>query len=205
MPSARLATLLALLASGCAAATDDTGLEADAEDSDSGDTGELPAATTVWYIGTSDGQLPDGSYVAPTEEILFIRTVDPAASKVIEEAWSVPARGAVVHYALTHDVNVEDQAFTSSFRTDDGVLFVSGGYDAGPDWAWTAWHSTSIYQDGQYAGTRVESVDQVHDGGVARADKNVYDADDVETWRIVEEITPCTQAEFEAELTAVGG
>lgn len=153
----------------------------------------------------TNGQTPDGSYVAPTEGILFIRALDPVASTVTEQAWSVPNRGDPTYYELVHDVDIATETFTSVFKTADGTLLVDGGYDEGPDWGWTAWHSTSVYQDGTYAGTRVESVDHVLDGGVAHADKTVYNADDVETYVIVEEITPCSEADFEAALKEIGG
>ena len=167
---------------------------------------DLPAASTVWYFGTSDGQTPDGSYVAPTDEIIFIRELDPAASTVTENAWTVAAgSGDVSAYVLVHAVDIADQTFTSSFVTEDGTLLVNGGYDAGPDWGWTAWHSTSIYQDGTYAGIRVESVDHVDGAGVASADKTVFDADGTETYDLVEVLTPTDEASFNDRLAAVGG
>jgi len=186
--------LLALFLA-CTGAADDSGGHAD-----------LPDATTTWYFGTSDGQTPDGSYVAPTEEILFIRALDPAASTVTESAWTVNANTqAVTAYDLVHDVDVATETFTSTFVTDDGTLLVEGGYDAGDDWGWTAWHSTSTYQDGQYAGMRVESVDHVEDSGVAIAEKVVIDADGTETYDILEQLTPTDQAAFEARLAEIGG
>lgn len=186
-----------------AAVTACSGSGADDSGSTPDDSG-LPDATVVDYIGTSDGQAPDGSYVAPTEELLFIRTVDPAASTISEHVWTVGQRGDVTEYELVHDVDVVAGTFTSTWVTDDGTFLVTGAYDAGEDWAWTAWHSTSVYQDGTNAGLRVESVDHVDDSGVAHADKQVYDAAGTETYLIVEELVPCSTDDFEEEFLAVG-
>lgn len=186
--------LLALFLA-CAGAADDSAGHAD-----------VPDPSTTWYFGTNDGQTPDGSYVAPTEEELFIRALDPTASTVSENAWTVDASTqAVTSFALVHDVDVATETFSSTFVTDDGTLLVEGAYDAGDDWAWTAWHSTSTYQDGQYAGMRVESVDHVEDSGQAIAEKVVIDASGTETYDIVEVLTPTDQAAFEERLAELGG
>ncbi len=190
--------ILALALLACTGSKDDTGPRDTSSDA--------PVATTAWYFGTSDGQTPDGSYVAPTDEILFIRALDPVASTVTESAWTVVRRtGAVSAYELVHSVDIATETFTSTFVTADGTMDVNGGYDAGPDWVWTAWHSTSIYQDGTYAGTRVESVDHVDDAGVASAEKAVFDPDGTETWQMVEVLTPTDEASFDARLGEVGG
>ncbi len=186
--------LSCLLAPACAGGEEETG----------GDTAAPAVASTEWYIGTSDGQTPDGSYVAPTEEVLFIRALDPDASTVTEQAWTVGEQG-VTAYELVHDVDAAAGTFTSTFVTDEGTMLVEGAYDAGAAWAWTAWHSTSIYQDGEYQGIRVESQDHVEDSGVAIAEKLVYDATDTLTYEIVEELTPVLQEDFETRLAEVGG
>ena len=183
---------------GCSGASSESGDSADTASSG------LPEASTTFYIGTSDGQTPDGGYVAPTEELLFIRALDPAASTITEQVWSVGERNTVTAYELVHAVDVAAGTFTSTWVTDDGTILVDGAYDAGADWAWTAWHSTSVYQDGANAGLRVESVDHIEDSGVAFAEKVVYDAGGAETYQIVEELTPCSQDDFEEEFAAVG-
>lgn len=186
--------ILPLILFACTGATDDTADTAS----------ETPAASTAWYFGTSDGQTPDGGYVAPTDEILFIRALDPAASTITENAWTVSPTN-VSAYELVHAVDVATGTFTSTFVTDDGTMLVSGAYDAGPDWGWTAWHSTSVYQNGTYEGMRVESVDHTDDAGVATADKTVYDAEGTETYDIVEVLTPTDEGSFNARLAEIGG
>ena len=169
--------------------------------------GEAPAeAVATYFFGTSDGQTPDGSYVAPEDEILFIRTLDPNASTVHEEAWTISASGDLSSYELLHAVDLAAQTFTADFVTADGTMQVEGAFDAGEDWAWTAWHSTSTYVDGRYAGTIVTSTDTLDPtSGVAHADKLVYDADGANTYIIAETLTPVDQTTFEARLAEVGG
>ncbi|GDX81097.1 hypothetical protein LBMAG42_29080 [Deltaproteobacteria bacterium] len=168
---------------------------------DTGDSADTGAVATH-YFGESQGQTPDGSYVAEPEAILFIRTLDPVASTITEEVW-VEGRPKWTHYLLVHEVDAAAGTFTSEWVTADGTLDVVGGYDAGEAWAWTAWHSTSTYRDGTYAGTVVTSQDSVDGAGVATAHKDVYDGDGTHSWQIVEVITPTTEAEFTAALAEI--
>lgn len=193
--SPALATLSALVLAACSGSP--------VADSDSAPNSELPDATTTHYLGTSDGQTPDGSYAAPTEELLFIRIVDPPASSITEQVWDVAERNAVTSYELVHAVDVTTETFTSTWVTEDGTILVTGGYDAGDDWSWTAWHSTSVYQDGTYAGMTITSVDHMDDAGVNTAEKVVFDANGTETWNIVEVLTPCSEEDFDTEFEAV--
>ena len=105
--------ILALALLACTGSKDDTGPRDTSSDA--------PAATTAWYFGTSDGQTPDGSYVAPTDEILFIRALDPVASTVTESAWTVVRRtGAVSAYELVHSVDIAKQ-FIERAKTSKGL------------------------------------------------------------------------------------
>lgn len=180
----------------------DGGGDEGAGDGGDGGTEDLQVA---WFIGTSDGQTPDGSYVAPTEEVLFIRTLDPGASTMKEEAWTVAPNGDVAAYVLDHVVDTTAGTFTSTFDTGSGVLLVEGAFDAGEAWAWTAWHSRSVYQDGRYEGGWVDSTDTYDLGGTgaARAEKGVFEPGGSQTYAIVENLLPVSQEELEARLAEV--
>ena len=198
-----LTPLLLLLActpaapdSSAVADTSDTG----ATDSGGGDTGSN--AIVTWYFGTSDGQTPDGSYQEPEEDLLFIRTVDPEASTIHEEVWTSGAKYWTA-YDLLHVVDAAQETFTSNWVTDDGTLEVIGAFDEGDPWAWTAWHSTSTYQDGKYAGEWITSEDQTHEDGSNTAIKEVYDADSNHIWSIVEVLTPTTEDKWKDAFSTI--
>ena len=161
-----------------------------------------PQASTAWFMGISDGQTPDGSFDAPPQDLLFIRALDPVASTITEEAWADEGR-EWSYYKLIHQVDVAASTFTSEFVTGDGTLLVVGGYDAGEPWAWTAWHSTSTYQDGQYQGTYVTSEDSLSSEGVATAHKEVFDETSTNTWSIVETLNPVDEATFNNAMAEV--
>lgn len=190
----------------CAFDPTDTGTTGDTADTadtatDTGDSG-IGSVVATHYLGVSQGQTPDGTYVAEPEAILFIRSLDPVASTITEEVW-VEGAPKWAHYLLVHEVDVAAGTFTSEWVTADGTIDVVGGYDAGNAWEWTAWHSTSTYRDGTYAGTFVTSQDSMDAEGVATANKEVYDGEGTHTWRIVEVITPTTEAEFTAALADI--
>ena len=175
---------------------------------DSADTGANdPVATTIHYIGTSQGQTPDGSYVEDEKEILFIRALDPEASTIGEEFWIEGARGAYDHGELLNTVATADGStytFGSLWDTGEGVLEIVGAFTAGGPWSWTAWHSTSTYVDGEYAGYWISSADVLDAAGADTATKVVHDAEGTEVWHIVEFIAPVPQADFESRLEARG-
>ena len=159
---------------------------------------------TTWFSGTSDGQSADGTFDEPAAELLFVRILDRVASTIEEQVWTEQGAGDPWEYdALTHAVDPEAGTFTADFVTDDGTLEVVGGYDAGEPWAWTAWHSTSTYVDGIYAGTAVLSEDSLAADGVVTAEKEVYDAGGAHTWSIVEVLTPISEADHDARLAEV--
>lgn len=190
--------LLALLA--CTAGKDPlTGDDSAPDDSSA----SLPQY--FFYDGTTQGQTPDGSYVENPREILFIRALNPGESTLTEYAWEVDSRGGLSAYDLVHQVDVTAGTFHATFATAQGTLDVVGAYDAGEPWAWTAWHSTSTYTDGEYLGTRVESTDSIDGQGLATAHKSVYDEQNAETWQITERLSPVDQATFEDRLDALGG
>jgi hypothetical protein len=166
------------------------------EDSGSGE-GAKAAPIVEWYLGSSDGQTPDGSYDEPAHELLFIRTLDPSASTITEEAWQEDG-DAYSHYVLVHSVDLASQTFSADFETEQGLLQVLGGFDAGEDWAWSAWHSDSTYVDGAYAGTVVRSTDSRDSAGAVIALKEIYDETDAHIWSIVEQLSPITEEEFGA-------
>ncbi len=201
LSAARLLSLLSLGACGGKEGGSGGGGGTASGDSGAADSGG-PSASVAWFIGTSDGQTADGSYVAPTEEVLFIRSLDPSASTMREEAWTVAGSGRVSAYALDHAVDAAAGTFSSTFDTGSGVLKVEGVYDAGEPWAWTAWHSRSVYQDGRYAGGWVDSVDtyDLEGTGEAHAEKGVFDPDGTLTYSIVEHLSPVSQATLEARL-----
>lgn len=172
-----------------------------AGDSDTGDSGTGDSALTVWYTGTSQGQLPDGSYVEAPKELLFIRRLDPDAATITEEVWSDEGR-EWQYYSLVHAVDAAAGTFTSEFVTSDGTLDVVGAYDAGEAWAWTAWHSASIYRDGEYTGWSVQSQDSMDGKGVATADKHILDAAGAPSWDILEVLTPISEEDFNVLLEA---
>lgn len=91
---------------------------------DTGDSADTGAVATH-YFGESQGQTPDGSYVAEPEAILFIRTLDPVASTITEEVW-VEGRPKWTHYLLVHEVDAAAGTFTSEWVTADGTLDVVG-------------------------------------------------------------------------------
>lgn len=158
-----------------------------------------------FYDGTTQGQTPDGSYVENPREILFIRVLNPGESTLTEYAWEVDSRGGLSAYDLLHEVDVAAGTFHATFPTTAGTLDVVGAYDEGQPWAWTAWHSTSTYTDGQYLGTRVESTDSIDQAGAVTAHKSVYDPQEGETWQITERLTLVAQVAFEARLDELGG
>lgn len=168
---------------------------------DTADTAEPLVATTTWYVGTSDGQTPDGTYVAPTAELLFIRTVDPVESTITEEFWQEdePWR----HDLLVHTVDADLGTFTATWDTGDGVLAVSGAFDEGNPWEWTAWHSLSTYTDGTYVGWSVTSSDSMAEDGTVTAEKSVVDDAGEDTWDIVEVLTPSDQETVDARVAEV--
>lgn len=202
---------LATLLTGCTPHPLDSG-KAGAGDTagdsggDSGrDSGGLDAST-VYYFGTSDGQTPDGSYDAPPLELLFIRTVDPAASLITEQFWQEPTRGTAWSTGLiVNAVDATALTFGSTWDTGDGEIEIVGTFTEGDPWAWTAWHSTSTYLGGRYQGTTVTSDDQLDGAGADTADKHVYDEHGTETYQIIEIITPTEQSAFEARLAEIGG
>lgn len=165
-----------------------------------------PVREETRYEGTSRGRLPDGSYEAPEENLLFLRTLDPAPSTVREQAWSWEAGGEVTTFDLTHTVDAEAGTFTADFVTGDGTLRVEGAFDAGGAWAWTAWHSTSTYVDGPDAGVTVQSTDTLDPGsGAIHAEKTVFDVGGEATWIIVEDLTPVSEERFDEVLAGMGG
>lgn len=172
-----------------------------ADSAEVGDSEEAEAVVTG-YSGRSVGQTPDGSYVADPETLLFRRTVDPGAATVTEEVWTEGAR-AWSFLSLVHAVDADAGTFTAVFVTDDGTLDVVGAFDGGEPWAWTAWHSTSTYRDGEYAGTRVESVDAVDGVGVIVATKEVIEPSGEATWLLEETLTPMATADFDAALAGI--
>jgi hypothetical protein len=171
---------------------------------DTGGSDTAPLVVTTWYLGTSDGQTPDGTYVAPTAELLFIRTLDPGAGTITEEYWQEDSP-AWQHGFLTHTVDAAAGTFSATWDTGEGVLAVDGAFDAGAAWAWTAWHSLSTYTDGKYVDWTVTSLDSVDDAGTDTALKSVVDPDGNDTWDIVEVIAPTDQASFEARLAEIEG
>ena len=56
----------------------------------------------------------------------------------------------------------------------DADLEGVGAFDAGETWEWTAWHSTSTFVDGDYAGWTTTSEDQL-DGDAFTAHKELFD------------------------------
>lgn len=164
--------------------------------------GTQPVAQTFWYSGSSDGQTPDGSYNPDPAALWFLRALDPAASTITEKVWTEGARNWD-YYELVHAVDAEAGTFTADFVTPDGTLKVEGAYDAGDAWAWTAWHSVSTYQDGQYMGNYVTSEDSLAADGSAVAHKEVFDATDAHTWSIVESLTPVEEAVFNEGISSI--
>ena len=158
---------------------------------------------TAWYNGTSQGQTPDGSYVEDPKNLLFIRIVDEDASTITEQVWTEGGRDTWTYYELVHTVDAVNDTFTAVFVTEEGTLDVLGGYDAGEDWAWTAWHSASTYRDGTYAGTSVQSTDTMDATGKVTTNKTIVDTSGTETWKILELLAPMLQADFEAAQSAI--
>ncbi len=182
----------------CATATDPTDTATAGDTADSGAAGPV----VTWYTGTSDGQTPDGSYVQPTEGLLFIRTLDATAGTITEEVWS-EGKPTWSHDVLVHAVDADAGTFTSTWVTEDGTLGIVGAFDAGEPWAWTAWHSTSTYSDGDYLGTRIDSADTVDDAGAVHTTKSMFDADGKDLWDMVELLTPTTEDAFNAALAEI--
>ncbi|HNC95734.1 MAG TPA: hypothetical protein PKY30_00590 [Myxococcota bacterium] len=162
-----------------------------------------PPPETIWYTGTSQGQKPDGSFVEAERDLLFIRVLDAFESTLTERVWTEGNRQIWSTYELVHQVDVANNSFTAEFVTPEGTLDVVGAYDAGEPWAWTAWHSTSTYRDGDYVGTKVESQDSVDGAGVVTTNKQIIDPDGTESWIILERLTPTTQEEFETALASI--
>lgn len=167
---------------------------------DTGDTG-LPAAETRWYLGSSAGEMADGSW-AQEEELLAVRTVDPAAATITERFSAVERGGALAEYELVQAVS--DGGFEAQFSDGYGTLQVVGQFDAGEDWAWTAWHSTSTYLDGDYVDWYLTSVDAAGEG-THHADKILHQPDGAAYWLVAEDLTEVTEADFDARLAELGG
>ena len=169
-----------------------------------GEDSSATGPTAVHYFGTSVGQTPDGSYVDEAQALLFIRTLDAGASTVTEEYWE-EGRRKWDHGLLVHSVDAAGETFTSTWDSGDGMIQTTGAFDAGEAWAWTAWHSTSVYLDGAYVDWVITSTDTVDDAGVATADKAIRDEDGVETWRILEVNTPTDEESFQERLAEIEG
>ncbi|MDP2314243.1 MAG: hypothetical protein Q8P41_15175 [Pseudomonadota bacterium] len=144
------------------ASTDDTG-------------GGAPLPPAVLYL-SGDSQYYDSDGVArgrPTSELLR-RTVTPEDAS-LEERVIEKSGGAAEEYLLLGVIDPDGPTWTYSFTTADGTLEGSGTFDEGETWAWTAWHSTSTFVDGDYAGWTIESEDRL-DGDTFTASKAFHDA-----------------------------
>ncbi len=123
----------------------------------------LHLAGTSQYIDTT------GAAQGRATNVLLRRTVTPADVS-LDELVMEKSAGAVEEYTVLGQIDPDAQTWTFSFTTADGTIEGSGTFDAGETWAWTAWHSTSTFVDGDYAGWTIGSEDLL-DGDTFTASK----------------------------------
>jgi hypothetical protein len=164
---------------------------------DTAATPALPDPTVRYLVGSSQYYDNDGTALGPPSDELLRRTVTPA-SAALEEIVDERSGRDVSTYTVTGTIDPDAPGWTFSFTTEQGTIAGEGTYDAGETWAWTAWHSSSTFTDGDYVGWTVASTD-VLDGDSFTARKAIADETGApqgstdETLTLVDEATWSTQ------------
>ena len=128
-------------------------------------TGPLPAAETLCYRGMSHFSAPDGTSLG-AGGVMARRTVDPAASRIVEEVieYDAPNEEPPAERRLEATVDGDRFAFDLDGWHGSGTL-------VGEPWAWTSWGSETVLEGGM----RVVSEDEAS-GRDIRFRQQVFDA-----------------------------
>jgi len=147
---------------------DDPTPVATTDDADTTDQADAPAATalpskTACYYG--ELMVARAGETETNQGALLVKlTMDPSASRMVEETWSFPL---YERYVVTR--TIRGASFT--LRQDDGA-FVGNGTLEGQPWIWSGWKSTTTSAD---KATRVESATHFQDGDLVTHER-VLDA-----------------------------
>jgi hypothetical protein len=128
-------------------------------------TAPLPPTGTLCYRGMSHISAPDGSSLG-SGGVMVRRTVDPAASRIVEEVVEYDAPNEEPPAERVLAATVEGDRFTFAFEGGQG-----SGTLTGEPWLWTSWRSETVLADGM----RVVSEDEASGRDIAFR-QQVFDA-----------------------------
>jgi hypothetical protein len=137
-----------------------------------GDTDVIPVDELQYFVGTSHFESANGSD-GPDAPYVVRRHLDEAAGTIVEDVTTVDDAGDPDAYVVTWVV-ADDATVTFS---DDRGTFSGTGTLTGPDWAWTAWSTTSATTDGSVTieGTDTLTADGLHaEHAITGADGTFY-------------------------------
>jgi hypothetical protein len=171
--------------------------------SETGDT-RAPVHQDTFFVGTSEYVLPSGTTMAGPDTLVR-RTVDEANSTILEDVSNVrpgsldPPERYVVTFAVT------GSAFTMTANRVSpdpaSEVFTGSGSLVGEPWAWTAWTSHTVLEDG----STVDSSDTLGDS-VLVVEKHYYNENGILVVTIHETLPIVSQDVYEAAMDeAFGG
>jgi hypothetical protein len=117
----------------------------------------LPPAETLCYRGMRHFSAPDGSSLG-SGGVMVRRTIDPAASRIVQEAIQYHAPDGSPPVQRLLEATVEGERFTIALEGGSG-----SGTLKGDPWAWISWNSEITLPDG----TRVVAEDEASGRDIA--------------------------------------
>lgn len=164
---------------------------------------ELPEATTRYYWGTAKVLAPDESVVYAENNVLMMRTVDPAAETIVEDVYqnNDPVDPTAVHHFPTALRLVEGEVDVFDLEDPSGAATGTLTYTGEP-WRWDGWAYDLVFTDAatpptQPGSTLVGSAKVTADGGFATR-KEFRDPGGALIVVLVEEVAPVDEAFFTA-------
>lgn len=154
------------------------------------------------YFGPSTQTAVDGSE-RPGAELMVRRTVDRAASRIVEETARFDAVASVAPRRYMVVYEVDGDAFT--LTETSGAFAGSGTFTAGEPWAWTAWTTTYTLPSGIRVESKVELA--AAKAGALTAERTAYGPDGGKALILFEALAAIEGAECErrfAELPPPG-
>lgn len=156
---------------------------------------EPPLERVRCFAGEQRVRLATGE-AQPGAETVIRRTLDPAASTIVEEVLRIDPLPRVPPRVYKIVSEVEGDRFE---LVESGGAYVGSGTLRGVSWRWTGWSS-------EYAltsGIRVESESEIDDGGNLVTRQQVYGPDGREVMTIEQTAAPVPLKECDRRIREV--
>lgn len=153
-----------------------------------------PAASVACWEGDSRGTLPTGQSF-PAGSVLVRRTVDEAASRILEDVVQIDGRPGQPPRRYRAELRVDGARFTVA---EASGAFEGSGTLEGEPWRWTRWSSRTELPDGGH----VVAEDAVEEARL-RVVKRVHRADGELALTLEEDLAPLSPEECDERFRAI--